>query len=143
MTVRECEGCRTMADLIKRMMIKGRCSSYAAGKELIYEELPKESAFQAAIIKYLKTVHGCFVWKEQAGPFQMGGLPDVMAIINGRLYGFEVKRPWLGKVSPLQLQTHLAMRKAGARVLVCSYVSEVKKVLQDDGILEVEQECKP
>ena len=50
-----------------------------------------ESDIVKAIMKYLKTVPGCFCWKEHGGLYGTAGLPDIIACIDGRFYGFEVK----------------------------------------------------
>ena len=51
----------------------------------------KEVDIVKAIMKYLKTVPGCFCWKEHGGMYGTAGIPDIIACINGHFYGFEVK----------------------------------------------------
>ena len=51
----------------------------------------KESDIVRAILKYLKTVPGCFAWKEHGGMYGTAGIPDVICCYCGRFYGFEVK----------------------------------------------------
>ena len=51
----------------------------------------KESDIVKAILKYLKTVPGCFAWKEHGGMYGTAGIPDVICCYRGRFYGFEVK----------------------------------------------------
>lgn len=51
----------------------------------------KESVIVAAIIRYLKSVSGCFCWKEHGGMYGTAGIPDIICCIDGRFVGFEVK----------------------------------------------------
>ncbi len=52
----------------------------------------KEADIVKAIMKYLRTVPGCFCWKEHGGMYGTAGIPDIIACINGRFFGFEVKQ---------------------------------------------------
>lgn len=54
--------------------------------------------------------------------------------MNGRYFGFEVKRPLLGRVSPLQEAFHEQIRQAGGQVYVVSYVDEVREILLQNGV---------
>ena len=66
----------------------------------------KESYYQAKIIKWLREAYPqAFVWKAQQGPYSRQGIPDICAIIDGHFFGFEVKRPEGGELSPVQAQT--------------------------------------
>ena len=53
------------------------------------------------ILKYLKTVPGCFAWKEHGGIYGTAGVPDIIACVNGRFVAFEVKTP-SGRATKLQ-----------------------------------------
>ena len=53
----------------------------------------KENDIVRAILKYLKTVPGCFVWKEHGGMYGTAGIPDIIACIKGRFFAVEVKIP--------------------------------------------------
>lgn len=104
-------------------------------RKIITNIVPKEKFFQAKIINFLKRLEDCFVWKEQAGyGYQISGLPDVCCIIGGRFFGFEVKRPFIGKVSPIQRERMEEIRKAGGVAEVVSYVDEVKAILESEGV---------
>lgn len=65
----------------------------------------KEVDIVKAIMKYLKTVPGCFCWKEHGGMYGTAGIPDIIACINGHFYGFEVKTE-NGKPTKLQEATN-------------------------------------
>ena len=90
----------------------------------------KESFYQAKIVRWLKeTYPGAFVWKAAAGPYSRGGIPDICAIINGHFFGFEVKRPEVGRLSKIQEQTILEINQAGGTALVVSYPEQVKEAV--------------
>ena len=79
----------------------------------------KESYYQAKIIKWLREASPqAFVWKAQQGPYSRQGIPDICAIIDGHFFGFEVKRPEGGELSPVQAQTIKQINAAGGTALV-------------------------
>ena len=95
----------------------------------------KESFYQARIIRWLKdTYPQAFVWKAAAGPYSRGGIPDICAIINGNFFGFEVKRPEVGRLSKIQEQTIKEINAAGGTAAVVSYPEQVEKIIQAAGI---------
>lgn len=51
----------------------------------------KESAIVKSILAYLKTLPGCFAWKEHGGMYGTAGIPDIICCIGGKFYSFEVK----------------------------------------------------
>jgi len=92
--------------------------------------LASESAYQTIIMQWIRDNYPrSFVWKAAAGPYSRGGIPDICAIINGRFYGFEVKRPYLGKLSRLQEETIKAIKAAGGKAAVVSFPEEVEAVI--------------
>ena len=91
----------------------------------------KESWYQAKIIKWLKdTYPGAFVWKAAAGPYSRGGIPDICAIIDGHFFGFEVKRPGIGKLTKLQEQTIKQINAAGGFAAVVSTPADAQQVIE-------------
>ena len=64
-------------------------------------EQMKEIDIVKAIMKYLRTVPGCFCWKEHGGMYGTAGIPDIIACIDGHFFGFEVKTD-IGKPTKLQ-----------------------------------------
>ena len=88
----------------------------------------KESDIVKAIIKYLKTVPGCFCWKEHGGMYGTAGIPDIIACINGLFFGFEVKTED-GKPTKLQEATIRKILAAGGTALVVRSVDEVRTVI--------------
>lgn len=90
----------------------------------------KESYYQTKIMKWLKEEHpDAFVWKAQAGPYSRQGIPDICAIIDGHFFGFEVKRPDNGRLSPVQAQTIKQINAAGGTALVVSYPAQAKEAI--------------
>lgn len=102
-------------------------------KKYIRERLPKESHYQDKIIKHIRAlIPSAFVWKAAAGAYSRQGIPDVCAVINGRYYGFEVKRPLIGVLSKIQEQTIEQIRAAGGRAYVVSFPAEVTEILKKE-----------
>jgi hypothetical protein len=92
----------------------------------------KEADIVKAIMNYLKTVPGCFCWKEHGGMYGTAGIPDIIACINGRFFGFEVKTEG-GKPTKLQASTIRKILAAGGTALVVHSVDEVRTAV--DGFL--------
>ena len=79
------------------------------------------------IREYL-TAHGAFVFKVHGGPTMMAGLPDLIACVDGRFVGIEVKMPG-NKPSKRQLYVHDIMRRSGAEVIVAYGVEDVEHLV--------------
>lgn len=95
-------------------------------------EQMKEADIVKAIMNYLKTVPGCFCWKEHGGMYGTAGIPDIIACINGRFFGFEVKTKG-EKPTKLQDATIRKILAAGGTALVVRSVDEVRTAV--DGFL--------
>ena len=109
------------------------CRTAGQAKQYIRKNLPKESYYQDKIIKHIRElIPSAFVWKAAAGPYGRQGIPDVCAVINGRYYGFEVKRPLIGILSEIQEQTINQVKAAGGRAYVVSYPAEVTEILRKE-----------
>ena len=90
----------------------------------------KESWCQARIIKWLREAYpDAFVWKAAAGPYCRQGIPDICMVLNGRFYGFEVKRPVVGRLSKIQEQTIKEISAAGGIAGVVSYPEDVERMI--------------
>ncbi len=91
----------------------------------------KESYYQAKILRWLrKTYPNAFVWKAAAGPYSRGGIPDICMVLEGRFYGFEIKRPELGRLSKLQEQTIQAINAAGGIAAVATCQADVEHIIR-------------
>ena len=93
-------------------------------------EQMKETDIVKAIMKYLRTVPGCFCWKEHGGMYGTAGIPDIIACINGHFFGFEVKTD-IGKPTKLQEATIRKILAAGGTALVVRSVDEVRIAITD------------
>ena len=88
----------------------------------------KESVIVKAIMKYLNGIPDCFCWKEHGGMYGTAGIPDIIACINGRFYGFEVKTE-SGKPTKLQESTIRKILAAGGTAMVVRSVDEVRTAI--------------
>ena len=93
----------------------------------------KESDIVAAILRYLRTVPGCFAWKTHGGMYGTAGIPDIIACVEGRFFAFEVKTE-SGKVTPLQAATIQKILVAGGMAAVVRSVDEVRAILRQDDV---------
>lgn len=82
-----------------------------------------------AIMKYLKTVPECFAWKEHGGMYGTAGIPDIIACVSGRFYGFEVKTE-KGRPTALQEASIRKINAAGGTAAVVRSVAEVRTLLE-------------
>lgn len=107
------------------------CAQRTQAEKYLREKLPRESYYQDKIISFLKKNYpqGA-VWKEAAGAYSRQGIPDVTFILDGRYYGFEVKRPFLGVLSRIQEQTIKKIRAAGGIAEVVTFPEEVMKIVE-------------
>lgn len=91
-----------------------------------------EREIVAAIMRYLKSLPGCFAWKTHGGMYGTAGIPDIIACINGRFCAFEVKQPG-GRLTQLQEVTLNRIDAAGGVAVKVASVDEVKSVLIEKG----------
>ena len=82
-----------------------------------------------AILQYLRTVPRCFCWKEHGGMYGTAGIPDIIACVDGRFFGFEVKTVD-GKPTKLQKATIRRIRASGGTAAVVRSVEEVRRILE-------------
>ena len=88
----------------------------------------KESDIVKAIMRYLKSLPNCFAWKEHGGMYGTAGIPDIIACIDGKFYGFEVKTD-IGKTTRLQDSITRTIKTAGGTAVVVRSVDDVKSIL--------------
>ena len=101
----------------------------------LHDHIPNESYYQRKIMDYVKKAYpDAFVWKEAAGEYSRQGIPDVSAIIEGKYFGFEVKRPYFGKLSVIQEQTIKRIRQAGGIAGVCIFPEDAERLIQEGGV---------
>ena len=97
----------------------------------------KEADIVRAILAYLKTLPLCFCWKEHGGMYGTAGIPDIIACIGGRFFGFEVKTQ-VGRPTKLQEATIRKINDSGGVAAIVRSVDDVKGVLREQSILDVE-----
>ncbi len=101
-------------------------------KVLLEDMLEKDIV--AAILRHLRGKPRCFAWKTHGGMYGTAGIPDIVACIDGRFYGFEVKQP-SGKLTRLQEITLKKIEDAGGRALKVTSVEEVEAAISEGGFL--------
>ena len=89
-----------------------------------------EKEIVAQIMRFLKTVDGCFAWKEHGGPHSTAGLPDIIFCYRGMFVGLEVKTP-AGKLTKLQETTLQRIQAAKGQAFKVTSVKEVKEILHN------------
>ena len=99
----------------------------------------KEKDIVKAILKYLRAVPCCFCWKEHGGMYGTAGIPDIIACVDGRFFGFEVKTED-GKPTKLQEATIRRIQASGGTAAVVRSVEEVRWILEHANIHEIKVE---
>ena len=101
-------------------------------EKMMRKYLPEESYYQTEVMEFIRDGYpGSFVWKAAAGPYSRQGIPDVCAVIDGHFFGFEIKRPFIGRLSKIQERTIYEIQKAGGTAAVVSFWHEAKKVIDN------------
>lgn len=92
----------------------------------------KEKTVVNNISTYLKTIPECFFWKEHGGMYGTAGIPDIIACVQGRFFGFEVKNE-TGQPTALQSATLRKINAAGGVAVVVRSVADVRTALASHG----------
>ena len=125
------ERARTIAD-VQRLAEQRLGLKLTAEKteKILNDKIPLEQWYQTKIIAAIKEEYpSAFVRKISAGVYAERGFPDVLAIIDGRYYGIEVKRPFFGKPSKLQLAVIEAIKKAGGTAGIAHLPIEAMEII--------------
>lgn len=88
---------------------------------------PLEKNIVESIMRWLKTVPGCYAEKRHGSRFA-AGRPDITGCIDGRRFEIEVKRPGR-KATKLQEEMLRRWRSAGAIAGVVTSRDEVEELL--------------
>ncbi len=100
-------------------------------EKIVRKWVPKEGDFQAKIKEAIKERYPqALVVKIAQGEYSQAGIPDLMAIIDGHFFGFEVKRPYFNKKSELQKKTVKWIREAGGTADFISYREEALDIIE-------------
>ena len=92
----------------------------------------READIVRAILTHLRSLPDSFCWKAHGGMYGTAGLPDIIACVGGRFYGFEVKTE-KGRPTALQEATIRKIRKAGGVAEIVRSVEDVRRVLDTAG----------
>lgn len=106
----------------------------AEAEKIVRKQVPKESDFQKKIMEAVKKAYPkAVVVKIAQGEFSQGGIPDLIAVIDGHFFGLEVKRPYFhGKTEgTLQAKTIRRIREAGGTAGFISYPQEALDMIED------------
>lgn len=93
-----------------------------------------EKRIENQIKRYLDKI-GAWHMKTHGTMFSKAGTPDIIACVNGRFIGIEVKRPDGGKVSELQKFHINAISEAGGVAFVSRSVEETQQHLKKFNII--------
>lgn len=112
------------------LISNGKCRTVAEAEKFLFKNLPKEAYYQTKVIEAIKKYYPkAFVWKAAAGVYCRQGIPDVCAVISGHYFGFEIKRPYIGRLSPIQRSTILKISEAGGTAAVINFPEEALKII--------------
>jgi len=110
---------------------KERGVTKAQAAKWLRDKIPSEKYFQKKIMEALREEYpDAYIVKVSQGAYSIGGIPDIMCIVQGRYFGFEVKRPVFGEVSSLQ---ELAIRKinaSGGAAAIVTYPEEAIQIIR-------------
>lgn len=91
----------------------------------------KEKTLENKIKEHLKK-NGHFHFKFFANALTKTGVPDIVACINGRFVGIEVKNPnGKGVISPLQQLTCNEINKQGGKAIIVDSFDEYLKFYEE------------
>jgi hypothetical protein len=86
---------------------------------------PLEKTITNQILKYLNGLPRCRARKIPGGTYG-GGWPDIICVRSGRAVFIEVKRPKVGRLTPLQEKELTLWHEAGAVCFVATSVDDVR-----------------
>lgn len=79
--------------------------------------MAEEKQFENKIKDFLNNLQNTWFFKHWAGAYSPKGIPDILACINGRFVGIEVKAS-KGKASPLQVRNVNLINEAGGYAII-------------------------
>lgn len=82
------------------------------------------------MVKWLNSEPGVVAWKIHGGPYQTAGIPDIIACVNGRFVGLEVKLPGRErKLTKLQDHTLQRIAECGGEAHLVVSMAQVKEAV--------------
>ena len=89
------------------------------------DHVPQEKYYQKKVMDGLKEAFPkAYIVKVAQGQYSTSGIPDILCVVNGFYFGFEVKRPVFGRISPIQEMTIKKIWDAGGVATAVSYPEE-------------------
>lgn len=139
-----------LSSYLQALIDAGLAAGKGAAHKIAETKIPLESRIQSDVMTRLKDLRksgrldpDAVFYKQAAGPYGVGGLPDITLIARSREnesipaahIGLEVKRPLIGELTPLQRRTIQQLYKAGALVYVVHSADEAEHDLHGAGFL--------
>ena len=117
--------------IIKRIQ-KERGITKKEAEKIVRKMVPDEGEFQSRVKKaVIEAYPEGYTVKIQQAQYSTGGIPDLMTVIKGHYFGFEVKRPYFHKKSELQKKTIEQIRAAGGTADFISYADEALEMIEE------------
>ena len=108
-----------------RGVMRRRHVKRTEAEAILRRKIPKESYYQDKIKRALqKRYPHAYIAKIAQGEYSQGGIPDILFILDGHYFAFEVKRPIFGELSKLQIVAIKKIRQAGGTAAVVSWPEE-------------------
>lgn len=86
-----------------------------------------ETRLKELVLKYLKYELKCYAFKVHGSKFMEPGIPDIVACIDGKFIGIELKRPGAkNEQSELQKIHEKNINAAGGKYLLADSLKEIK-----------------
>lgn len=123
---------RTLHDYCACLVQAGLAQDMTAAEREARRRVPKEAKIQSSIMAFLRSsevAENGFFWKDAAGPYQQQGIPDIIGVYRGRFFAFEVKRPLLGRTTPLQEKARIRINQSGGYAYIVTSAAEVRAIL--------------
>lgn len=118
-------------EFIKKFMEINHEKSEKAALSLLRKAVPKESYYQDKVRQALKKKYpDGFTRKIAQGMYSESGIPDILFIYEGHYFGFEIKRPVLGELAPIQNRTIRLIRGAGGTAEVVSWPEQAIEAVE-------------
>ena len=120
------------AKVIAELQAKKRITKREA-EAIVRKQVPKESDYQKKIKEVVKKAYPeALVVKIAQGEYSQCGIPDLMAVIEGHFFGFEIKRPYFHRKTEgtLQEKTIEWIREAGGTAEFISYPQEALDIIE-------------
>lgn len=115
---------------IIEMIQKEKGITKKEAESIVRKQVPKEGEYQKKIKEAIKKQYPkALIVKIAQGEYSQCGIPDLIVIIDGHFFGFEVKRPYFHTKSPMQRKTVEWIKEAGGTAAFVSYQEEALEII--------------